>query len=113
MLSLTAVFLWFGHTLDRAAQLTAMAGLAVAFWAQGAHLQGRLNAWACLMVQAAVASTISSAWGWTAASLRSQTGHHVVRNHLDSCLSNYSKRQTICLFTKKAAIGCGRLVTAG
>jgi sterol desaturase/sphingolipid hydroxylase (fatty acid hydroxylase superfamily)/uncharacterized membrane protein YhhN len=65
MLSLTAVFLWFGHTLDRAAQLTAMAGLAVAFWAQGAHLQGRLNAWACLMVQAAVASTISSAWGWT------------------------------------------------
>jgi uncharacterized membrane protein YhhN len=66
MLSLTAVFLWFGNTQDRAAQLTAMAGLAVAFWAQGAHLQGRLNAWACLMVQAAVASTISSAWGWTA-----------------------------------------------
>ena len=65
MLGLTAGFLWLGHTLDRVAQLTAIVGLAVAFWAQGAHLQGRLNAWACLMVQAAVVSTVSSAWGWT------------------------------------------------
>ena len=63
MLGLTAVFLWFGNTLDRTAQLTAIAGLAVAFWAQGAHLQGRLNPWACLMVQAAVVGTVSSAWG--------------------------------------------------
>ncbi|MBY0464877.1 MAG: sterol desaturase family protein [Burkholderiales bacterium] len=66
MLALTASFLWLGHTLDRAAQLTAVAGLAVAFWAQGAHLQRQLNAWACLMVQAAVVSTLSAAWGWTA-----------------------------------------------
>lgn len=66
MLALTAGFLWSGHTLDPIAQVTAVVGLAVAFWAQGAHLQRRLNIWACLMVQSAVLSTLSAAWGWNA-----------------------------------------------
>ena len=64
MLGATAAFLWWGGSLDRTAQVCAMAGLAVAFWAQGAHLQRKLDPWACLMVQAAVVSTLSSAWGW-------------------------------------------------
>ncbi len=64
MLGLTAGFLWNAGGWERAHQVTGVAGLLVAAWAQGAHLQQRLNAWACLAVQAAVLSTLSSAWGW-------------------------------------------------
>lgn len=65
MLGLTAAFLWEAPGWDRVAQLLGVAGLLVGFWAQGAHLQQRINAWACLTVQAAVLSTLSAVWGWT------------------------------------------------
>jgi uncharacterized membrane protein YhhN len=65
MLGLTAAFLWFAGTWSIAQQGVGMGALAVAYWAQGLHLQQRLSPWACLMVQAAALSAVSAAWGWT------------------------------------------------
>lgn len=69
LLSATAAFLWWAPGWGLPQQATGLLGLAVAFWAQGAHLQGRVNAWACLAVQAAVLSTLSATWGWQAVHL--------------------------------------------
>lgn len=64
MLGLTAGFLWFASGWSLQQQATGVAGLAVALWAQGQHVQGKWSPWMCLAVQAAVLSTVSSAWGW-------------------------------------------------
>ncbi len=66
MLGAAAGLLWLARGWSHLEQLTAAVALAVACWAQRAHWQRRLNAWACLMVQAAVLSTVSAAWGWAA-----------------------------------------------
>ena len=66
MLGMTAGFLWFAPGWAPIKQLTNTTALAMAFWARSAHVRRRLNAWACLMVQAAVLSTASAAWGWAA-----------------------------------------------
>lgn len=64
-LAATAAFLWWAP--DLGLTTTALGGLALAvtLWAQGAHLQQRLGAWACLMVQAGALATLSSALGWS------------------------------------------------
>lgn len=66
MLGVTAGFVWFAPGWGPIRQLTGVTALAVTFWVQGALVRRWLNAWACLMVQAAVLSTVSAAWGWAA-----------------------------------------------
>ncbi|MFM2066445.1 MAG: hypothetical protein RLZZ584_1354 [Pseudomonadota bacterium] len=65
LLGAVAAFLW---TVDELAPLQAgLAGAAVsgALWALGACLQGRIAAAQCLVVQAAILSTLGAAAGWT------------------------------------------------
>lgn len=64
MLAATAAFLW--EAPAQGLTPIALGGLAllVALWAQGAHLQQRLGAWGCLMLQAGALATLSSALGW-------------------------------------------------
>lgn len=64
MLTVTAGFLWTAPTWSLSQQVTGVLALAIGFWAQGQHLQQKLSAWACLAVQWAVLSTVSSAWEW-------------------------------------------------
>lgn len=65
-LGATAFFVWVAPGWDPIRQLTGVAALAVACWVQSALVRRRLNAWACLMLQAAVLSTVSATWGWVA-----------------------------------------------
>ncbi|MEY4749995.1 MAG: hypothetical protein RIQ60_2209 [Pseudomonadota bacterium] len=65
LLGAVAAFLWY---VDELAPLqAALAGAAVsgALWALGACLQGRIAAAQCLVIQAAILSTLGAAAGWT------------------------------------------------
>jgi sterol desaturase/sphingolipid hydroxylase (fatty acid hydroxylase superfamily)/uncharacterized membrane protein YhhN len=64
LLAATAGFLWVAPAWSLSQQMVGVLALAVAFWAQGQHLQQQASAWACLAVQVSALSTVSSAWAW-------------------------------------------------
>jgi sterol desaturase/sphingolipid hydroxylase (fatty acid hydroxylase superfamily)/uncharacterized membrane protein YhhN len=65
LLGAVATFLWFVDGLDPLQAALAGAAVSAALWALGACLQGRIAAAECLVIQAALLSTLGAATGWT------------------------------------------------